>query len=325
MSNVLLKVNNLDKQLSDDFCVKNIGFEQEALQKIAIIGESGSGKTTLLKMIAGLMQSTAGNIFLGDERILGPEEQLIAGHKKIGYLSQEHELHNNYIVKDLLWFDNKLPIEEAENLFNICHIAHLLNRKTNQLSGGEKQRIALCKLLIKKPVLLVLDEPYSNLDNIHKQTLKRVLELISASLNITILLSSHEPTDVLSWADEIIVIRNGEMIQKGKTASVYNKPQSEYVAALLGNYNLLNHKQLELLTNIKFEKGDYIIRPQNIYFTEPGKSACKAKVIKAVFCGYCYLVEVVVADIKLVISSLTALKKEEYFGLMIDEYGIWKI
>ena len=105
--------------------------------------------------------------------------------------------------------------EEAATLFEICQVDHLLKRRTDQLSGGEKQRIALCMLLVKCPKLLVLDEPFSNLDPIHKTVLKTVIEDIGKRLQITCMLTSHDPHDTLSWADEILVMKNGKIIQQG--------------------------------------------------------------------------------------------------------------
>ncbi len=212
----LLEVKNITKQAGEKIIVSDISFQQEALQKIAITGESGAGKSTLLKIISAHAQTDSGVVIFNGERVIGPEEKLLEGHKDIAYLSQHYNLLNNYYVKDLIWFQIKAEEEEAKELFEICRISHLLERRTDQLSGGEKQRIALCMLLVKHPKLLVLDEPFSNLDPIHKNTLKTVLEDITERLQITCLLTSHDPHDTLSWADEIIVMKEGKIIQQGK-------------------------------------------------------------------------------------------------------------
>jgi ABC-type sulfate/molybdate transport systems ATPase subunit len=124
----------------------------------------------------------------------------------------------------LLWFGNKLSTGDAASLFEICQVDHLIKHRTDQLSGGEKQRIALCMLLIKSPKLLVLDEPFSNLDPIHTDTLKAVLEDITQRLQVTVMLTSHAPDDTLSWADEIIVMKEGRIIQKGAPEIIYHQP-----------------------------------------------------------------------------------------------------
>lgn len=169
----------------------------------------------------------------------GRKKKLLPGHKEIGYLSQEHELLHNYKVEDLVWFQNKLSDEESAKLFEICRIDDLMKRSTNQLSGGEKQRIALSMLLTKSPKMLILDEPFSNLDPIHTEILKAVLEDVTERLQITCLLTSHDPNDTLSWADEIIVMKHGKIVQKETPELVYHQPMNEYVAGMFGRYNLL--------------------------------------------------------------------------------------
>jgi len=103
----LLEVRNIQKQIPGGIFI-DVSFEQQALQKIAITGESGAGKTTLLKMISGHAQPTSGTILLNGKRVIGPEEKLLPGHKEIAYLSQEHDLLHNYVVEELIWFENQL-------------------------------------------------------------------------------------------------------------------------------------------------------------------------------------------------------------------------
>lgn len=231
-----LKVEGISKKQGDSFVVKDIKFTQEKSQKIAISGETGSGKTTLLKIIAGLVQPDTGNVWFEGIPVDGPDFQLVPGHPAIGYLSQHYELKNNYRVEELLEYANKLPVAQAQALYDVCRISHLVKRRTDQLSGGEKQRIALARLLVGSPKLLLLDEPYSNLDPIHKQILKSVITDISEKLSVTCLLTSHDPMDTLSWADEIIVLKDGIILQKGTPQEIYHQPVDEYVAGLFSNH-----------------------------------------------------------------------------------------
>src|SRR5580704_11857710 len=155
--------------------IDTISFSQQRGQKLAVAGATGSGKSTLLKMIAGLVQPDAGRILLEGVRVKGPLETLEAGHPGIAYLSQHFELWNNYRVWEILSYANDLEEEESGELYTICRIDHLLQRRTDQLSGGERQRIALARLLVRPPRLLLLDEPFSNLDRVHKETLQAVV------------------------------------------------------------------------------------------------------------------------------------------------------
>jgi iron(III) transport system ATP-binding protein len=133
----MLRVEGIDKSIDKNQVLKNIYFNQDQFQKLVIAGETGSGKSTLLKIIAGFIQPDAGMVEFEGKRVLGPNEQLIAGHSDIAYLSQHFELRNNYWVEDMLQLANQLDKNQTDIIFNICKIHHLLRRKTKQLSGGE--------------------------------------------------------------------------------------------------------------------------------------------------------------------------------------------
>jgi iron(III) transport system ATP-binding protein len=185
-----------------------------------------------------LEDTESGSVALCGEKILGPSQNLVPGHPKIAYLPQYFELQKFLRVEQVLQYASQLSEAQAKNLFRYCRIQHLLTRKTDELSGGERQRIALCRLLIGKPELLLLDEPFSNLDRIMKQTLKEVLADIERKLAITIVLVSHDPTDILPWADKMIVVKNGKIIQSGLPSEIYRNPKNEYTASMLGDYSV---------------------------------------------------------------------------------------
>jgi ABC-type Fe3+/spermidine/putrescine transport system ATPase subunit len=297
----LLAVAGVSKAGKDKHVLKNITFSQEQGEKIVIAGETGSGKSTLLKIIAGLVQPDTGSIIFDQKEVAGPLDKLIPGHPGISYLSQHFELPKNLRVEQVLGYSNELTASTAELLYRVCKIDHLLERKTNELSGGEKQRIALAKLLITSPQLLLLDEPYSNLDMLHKSILKSVLSDISEKLKITCILVSHDPHDTLSWADRILVMKDGEIIQAASPENIYKTPLNEYVAALFGKYNLLNgsvekllNQQLKTLSNITDNRA--FIRPEEFILVEKGEKTLEGIVKSVLFFGAYYQIEVVVAD-----------------------------
>lgn len=234
--------------------LNEIKFTLRKGRRLAIAGETGSGKSTLLKTIAGLATPQAdrmapgkalptpadGAVWFEGVKVAGPFERLIPGQPGIAYLSQHFELWHNYRVEEILDYTNDLDPVEANTLYQLCHIEHLLQRRTDQLSGGERQRIALARLLVHPPRLLLLDEPFSNLDMIHKRTLKKVIRDVGATFDITTILVSHDPYDILSWAEEIIILKEGRIIQQGTPRKVYERPLDEYVAGLLGDYTLDN-------------------------------------------------------------------------------------
>ena len=280
---VLLTVSGISKKENGNFTVKDISFTQQAGQKIAIAGETGSGKTTLLKMIAGLVQPDGGEALLYGQRVKDPYEKLLPGHPAIAYHSQHFELRNNYRVEEELESKNKLPEEEANSIYEVCRIKHLLTRKTDQLSGGERQRIALARLLITYPSLLLLDEPFSNLDMIHKGIIREVISDISKKLSITCILVSHDPVDILSWADSILVMKDGEIIQQGAPEHIYNFPVNEYCAALFGEYNLID----DISTGKR-----RLVRPEQFSITTKDDNEIKGAVRETLFAGGYYIIEI---------------------------------
>ncbi len=282
----LLQVDGLNGRIS---------FTQEKGRKLAIAGETGSGKSTLLKMIAGLAEIGSGEVRFEGSRVLGPLERLVPGQPGIAYLSQHFELWHNYRVEEVLSYANDLSVEESVELYGICHIDHLLARRTDQLSGGERQRIALARLLVKPPRLLLLDEPFSNLDMIHKDVLKRVIRNIGDKLGITCILVSHDPLDLMAWADEIIVLRDGALVQKGSPEEVYRRPVDAYVAGLFGKYNLI---------------GKTFVRPEDIKILDEGGvtaadgwRALSGKVENVTFQGSHYDIDVQLKNSRLIVRT----------------------
>ena len=307
-----LRVDNISKSTKNGFSLKEISFEIAPLKRLAIAGETGSGKSTLLKIIAGLAQKDTGEILFEDKRVKGPEEQLLPGHPGIAYLSQHYELRNHYRVEELLDMANKLSDTAAAAIYEVCRITHLLKRKTDELSGGERQRIALAGLLTTSPKLLLLDEPFSNLDPIHKSLLKAVIEDIGDKLQITCILASHDPVDTLSWADEILVLKDGLLLQEGTPAAIYSQPVDAYVAGLFGTYNYIPRERIFALFSIVIDKPvgkELLIRPENFKLSKiPAAGAVAGEVNKVRFFGNYSLLEINVGGL-----SVTAAADGQYF------------
>jgi ABC-type sugar transport system ATPase subunit len=289
----LLQVRDLQKKNGERIAVNAVSFEMMRHQKIAIAGETGSGKTTLLKMIGGFVQPDAGEVIFEGKRVEGPLERLIPGHESIAYLSQHFELRNNYWVYELLEMANKIPQEEATQLFKVCQIEHLMHRRTNELSGGEKQRIVLAMQLIKKPKLLLLDEPFSNLNAIHEQTIKEVIHDVSEHFNTSSIMVSHDGKDVLSWADLIIVIKDGEIVQQATPSVIYHQPANAYCAGLFGAFNAISYEEQHLfLQNDIIKHQPLMLRPEQLQLLHESSNNIPVTVEKVFFEGAHYMVQV---------------------------------
>jgi ABC-type sulfate/molybdate transport systems ATPase subunit len=223
-------------------------------------------------------------------------------------------------------------LPDVEELYEVCRIGHLLRRKTDQLSGGERQRIALARLLSTSPRLLLLDEPYSNLDPGHKNILRSVVRDVSEKLKITCILVSHDPLDVLSWAQEILVLEGGRMIQKGGPEQVYRRPVSEYEAGLFGSYTMITPQQAVAL---RVKPG--IFRPEYLKIARVGEhkrkaqergggevqDAARGEVSRVDFAGRSYEVEVLLEGSPVTISTSSGqfVKGEPvYISIDYDNY-----
>jgi iron(III) transport system ATP-binding protein len=293
-----LEVKGIRYENEQGLVLDSVYFHQDKGLKIAIGGQTGSGKSTLLKAIGGLIQPSGGEVLFLGKRVLGAFEKLIPGHPLIGYLSQHFELRPNYRVLEFMEIARKIPEGEAARIYELCRITHLLQRKTDQLSGGERQRIALARVLITGPVLLLLDEPFSNLDLIQKTSLKEVIDEISTALDLSFILVSHDPGELLGWADHILLLHEGRLIQEGPPLTVYRQPVNEIAAGLLGPYALMNgtwsgadNEQQRKRANA----GKLLVRPET-FVLDNQKGTLKARVVSMQFMGGYYDVQVQVEN-----------------------------
>lgn len=325
---VLLDVSGLEKAETTGFSVVDIHFSQQVYQNIAIVGETGSGKTSLLKMIAGLLQPDKGTILFEGKRVKGPLEKLLPGHPEIAYLSQHFELRNNYRVEEELESKNLLTASAANRIYEICRISHLLKRRTDQLSGGERQRIVLARLLTTSPRLLLLDEPFSNLDRRHKQIMKDVLKDLVDQLHITCILVSHDAEDLLSWAERILVMREGRIVQDGPPGVIYEQPADTYCAGLLGEYNLLEDR---LAAAFLIEEGkrvpgkQWMVRPEKFRTGRPGEGQVMAQVTAVAYCGSHYMVDLLAEGQGIRVRMNQRAAPGEWIGLSLPAADSWLV
>lgn len=294
----LLEVAHVSKKNGSDFLLNDISFSQESGQKIAIAGETGSGKTTLAKIVAGYGQADSGTVHFEGQRVWGTEEKLLPGHKGIAYLSQYFELRNNYQVAELLAYANNLTEEASGNLYRMCRIDQLLHRWTQTLSGGEKQRVALARLLTEKPRLLVLDEPYSNLDLMHKLQLKEVVRDLNEQLQLSCILVSHDADDILPWADELFVMKDGQITEQGTPQQLYRNSRHLYTAGLLGRYTSLSLSLAEVL-QVPLPQQLYL-RPDELTTTTDG---APATVLRCDYMGSHYEVTVALSGANVIVNT----------------------
>ncbi len=291
-----IEIFELSKTIGNKKAVNNITTIISNRQNLAIIGETGSGKSTLLKLIYGLEQPDTGFLTYLGEKIKGPDFQLIPGHPEMSYLSQQFELSKHYLIKELLHFNNEFADEETATILRLCKIDHLIDRKTSALSGGERQRVALALQLLKKPKVLLLDEPFSNLDFTNRKIIQSILEEIKIKLDLTIIMVSHDTEDVLSWAERIIIMKDGEIVQDNTTNIIYSFPENEYCAGLLGSYSVVDANELSYFGKNKGIKElqpneKIFLRPEDIIIDKAAPSEYVLKVKSISFRGHYSIIE----------------------------------
>ncbi len=219
----------------------------------AIIGESGSGKSTLLKLIYGLLEPDDGEVRYRGWRVPGPREKLIPGHDAMRMVSQGFGDLNTYanvwdnVASQLSNSDLESKFRETEASLRRLRIGHLAKQRIADLSGGEKQRVALARALVNNPEVLLMDEPFNQVDAAFRETLQRDIRSIVEETGLTVVLVSHDPSEVLAMADDLIVLKGGRLMATGKPIRLYQHPPNAYTARLLAKSNVLGQADASLL------------------------------------------------------------------------------
>lgn len=286
----MLEVNLLSKSFDKgtSFALQDVSFQLSEGDVYAIVGESGSGKTTLIRLIAGLEFPDNGTIVLNGMEVSSVKKSVKPENRKIGLVFQEYALFPHLTVLDnVLYGISKLKNkkERAEEVLELVGLSDYKDRYPHQLSGGQQQRVALARALAPHPSLLILDEPFSNLDAMLRAQLRNEVFDIIKKTGVTAIFVTHDTQDALSVADEILILQNGKLVQKDAALNLYTKPKSVYVASLFGNTIQLT-KELQSVFECPL-KADccHAIRNENFSINDECDYVTNATVIKRVFLG----------------------------------------
>lgn len=234
----LLRLENISKTFGTEVkALQDISFAVEQGELIALLGESGSGKTTLLRIIAGFEVANAGAVHLSDTLLCDQSTFVQPERRGIGMVFQEHALFPHLSVKKNITFglkDKSLHDARTREMLNLVDLANHEQRYPHELSGGQQQRIAIARALAPAPNLLLLDEPFSNLDESLKEKVRMEIRDILKKSNTTALFVTHDTKDALSVADRILVLKNGRIQQFGTPDELFNRPANAAVAHLFG-------------------------------------------------------------------------------------------
>lgn len=238
----MLQVKNISFGYSEQTVVKDINFTVKPGEHLSIIGESGSGKSTLLKVLYGEYDLNQGSIFWKDTQILGPAYNLVIGYDFMKYVAQEFDLMPFTTVAENIgeFLSNFYPEEKkarVEELLEVVELTALGTTKVKLLSGGQKQRVALARAIAKQPEIILLDEPFSHIDNFKKQSLRRSLFKYLKEKNIACIVATHDKNDVLPFADNMIVLDQNKVIASDTPQNLYKSPKTALVASFFGEFN----------------------------------------------------------------------------------------
>jgi ABC-type sulfate/molybdate transport systems ATPase subunit len=269
----MLQVKNISFGYTKTNVLSHIDFIVNSGENLAIIGESGSGKSTLLNLIFGEYDLDQGQILWKDTEILGPKFNLVVGYDFIKYVSQEFDLMpftsvEDNIGKHLSRFYPKEKEKRTQELIKIVELEPFAKTKVKNLSGGQKQRVAIARALAKEPEILLLDEPFSHIDNFKKQSLRRNVFKYLKQQNISCIVATHDKNDVLGFADKMIVLDDKKIIAEDTPQNLYKNPKLPLIASFFEefNINIINDKiyyahQLRII-----ETSDLKARVKQSYF-----------------------------------------------------------
>ncbi|WP_159591245.1 ABC transporter ATP-binding protein [Chelativorans xinjiangense] len=247
-----IELKNTTKKFGATTALRNLDLEIADGEFFVLLGETGAGKTTTLRLIAGLERPTEGQILIdgADVSNWGPAERDVA------LVLQQYSLYPRYTVRENLEFPLKAKIRhvEPEEIRNqvaraakILRIEHLLDRKTDRLSGGEMQRVSIGRAIVRRPRVFLMDEPLSALDAKLREALRTELKNLQMTLGATFLFVTHDQIEAMSMGDKIGVLDRGRLVQTGTPYEIYNNPRSTFVARSVGSppMNLLDGRLVE--------------------------------------------------------------------------------
>lgn len=294
-----LKIENISKIFEKGRGIKNISFQLEKGELVSFLGPSGCGKTTLLNIIGGFVKNDSGSIYLEDKDITEypPEKrEIVTVFQNYALFPHMNVIENVKYGLKYRGYNKEEQIKLAKEYLKIVGLEGYEKNSVGELSGGQQQRVALARALVLQPKILLLDEPFSNLDAKLKIAMREEIKELQKRLGISMIFVTHDQEEALSISDRIVVMSNGEIVQIGKLEEIYYSPKNRYVAEFIGKINFLEigNKRPEEIKMRRDNSGDAVILnrefmgattlfvverlEKKIYVTIPGEEALKYRV-----------------------------------------------
>lgn len=255
-----LEIKNLNKYYGDNQVLKDINFSLDQGEFLCLLGPSGSGKSTILHSIGGFIKHE-GTIILDGEDItnLPPNQRSVATvFQSLGLFTHMNVLKN--VMYGLKFNQKSLTKQEKKDLalevIDLVGLKGYENRLPSELSGGQKQRVALARSLVVKPKILLMDEPFSSLDQKLREKMQEEIKKLHKDFNLTTIFVTHDQVEAFKMADDVIIITDGKIIDRGSPQKIYNNPANEKSLAFIGQKNITN---------------DMYVRPEKIEISNSGE------------------------------------------------------
>lgn len=300
---------------SEKEILSDISFSLKKGEHLAILGESGCGKSTLLHIIYGLLHLEKGSLFWDDKPLLGPNFNLVPGEDFMKLVAQEFNVMPFITVAEniathLSRLDLDRDKQRVDELLEVVEMDSFAKTKVKNLSGGQKQRVALAKALAKAPKVLLLDEPFSNIDTFRKNTLRRKLFGYLKEKNIACITATHDAEEALAFSDTILLLKDGKIEKLDSPNNIYNSLENVYQAGFFG--------EVSVIPQGIFANKELVVLPFQLKISE-SKTTLPVYVEKSYFKGNYYLIQSKFIDSTVFFQSNKALEKGVQYYLCLTE------
>ena len=285
----ILQIKAVSKQYDTDAILDRLSFEVKEGEFLAIVGESGTGKSSLLKIMSGYLDADEGEVIFDGTSLEGPADRLVPGYEEIQLVHQQFDLHpyltaEENIKRPLLSFTKDFQKEKLDELLRLSGLEDKRDKKPFELSGGQQQKLAISTALAVEPAVLLMDEPFSNLDPFSKQVFLRQIKTQTRQLGTTAVFVTHDTRDALTVADRIIVLSHEGIVQEGSPQEVYHAPVNTSVAQFFGPVNLFEPEEWEQVWGRDLPQGTIGLRPEHLVLVPLGKGI-EGIVLGCIFSG----------------------------------------
>lgn len=314
----MLQVDHVSFAYDELSVLEDINLKIAKGEHVSIIGESGCGKSTLLKIIYGLLHVKHGEVYWDETPVLGPLHNLVPGESYMKYLSQDFDLMPYTTVEEnvseyLSVFKPKAKAKKTAELLEMIEMVDFAKTKVKNLSGGQQQRVALARVLAQEPLILLLDEPFSHIDNFRKNGLRRNLFAYLKRKEITVLTATHDHNDILPFADRVFVLKDKKIIAKDTPKNLFEHPKDLYIASLFGEANKI---PINIIKTYADTKRRIIVYAHEFKVSQ--KSGLEVKIVNSYYKGGYYLIEGIYEDEKIYFNHHTPMEPEKEVFLNIS-------